>query len=146
MKNLIDDALAEKGVKAEDARICILGFSYIEDSDDTRNTPALPLYNSLRKACKQVVVHDPYVKKFDEVKLSDDLAKAVKNKNCVAIVTRHKEYSEIDLDWLKNRLATPVIVDGRNTFNPAECIEKGFAYRGVGVGLKQPKLKEVFKG
>jgi len=135
MKDLVEEALHEKGVKIQDARLCILGLAFLGDSNDTRNTPALPLYNLLRGVCKEVVVHDPYVKEFEGIVLTKDLEDALRNKDCMVIVTRHKEYVDIGLDWLKGILATPVIVDGRNVFNPKDCKEAGFSYRGVGVGL-----------
>jgi UDP-N-acetyl-D-mannosaminuronic acid dehydrogenase len=139
MKKLIEEALEEKGVKLQDARVCILGLAYLENSDDTRNTPALPLYNLLKGKCKEVVVHDPYVKKFEGVPLTNELKTAVEAKDCVAIVTRHKEYTDIQLDWLRNTLATPVIVDGRNIFNPEDCEKAGFSFRGVGIGRHPEK-------
>jgi UDP-N-acetyl-D-mannosaminuronic acid dehydrogenase len=137
MKDLVEEALNEKGVKLQDAKVCILGFAFLGDSDDTRNTPALPLYNLLKSACKGVVVHDPFVKEFEGVVLTDDLKDALRDKDCMVIVTRHKEYLDVRLNWLKSLLATPVIVDGRNVFNPKDCEEAGFSYRGVGVGSKR---------
>ena len=139
MKKLIREALSEKGLKLHDAKVCILGFAFLEDSDDTRNTPALPLYNLLKNECKEVVVHDPYVGEFEGVTIINRLEDALKGKDCIAIVTRHKEYSNISLDWLKDMLATPVIVDGRNVFNPEDCIKAGFSFRGVGVGFPNRK-------
>ena len=133
MKDLVEEALHEKGVKLRDARVCILGFAFLENSNDTRNTPALPLYNLLKVACKEVVVHDPFVKEFEGVVLTNNLEDALRNKDCMVIVTRHKEYMGIRLDWLKGVLATPVIVDGRNVFKIKDCEEAGFSYRGVGV-------------
>ena len=137
MKDLVEEALHEKGVKLQDARVCILGFAFLGGSNDTRNTPALPLYNLLMGICKEVVVHDPFVKEFEGVVFAGDLEDALRNKDCMVIVTRHKEYVDIRLDWLKSLLATPVIVDGRNVFNPKDCEEAGFSYRGVGVGSKR---------
>ncbi len=131
MKDLIEEALGEKGVKLEDARVCILGIAFLADSDDTRNTPTLPLYNLLKDVCKEVVVHDPFVKEFEEVVLISDLAEALRNKDCIVIMTRHKEYLNIHLDRLKTIVA---IVDGRNILNPEDCEKAGFSYRGVGVG------------
>lgn len=136
MKDLVEEALHEKGVKLQDARVCILGLAFLGDSDDTRNTPALPLYNLLKGVCKEVVVHDPFVKEFEGVVLTDDLEDALRNKDCMVIVTRHKEYVDIRLDWLKSVLATLVIVDGRNVFNPKDCEDAGFSYRGVGIGVR----------
>ncbi|MDH5734444.1 MAG: UDP-glucose 6-dehydrogenase, partial [Candidatus Bathyarchaeota archaeon] len=60
-----------------------------------------------------------------------------KNKDCMVIITRHKQYADIRLDWLKSILATPVIVDGRNVFNPKDCKKAGFSYRGVGIGTRK---------
>jgi UDP-N-acetyl-D-mannosaminuronic acid dehydrogenase len=139
MKKLIEEALEEKGMKLHDAKVCILGFAFLEDSDDTRNTPALPLYNLLKSECKEVIVHDPHVIEFEGVTLTNQLEDALRDKDCVAIVTRHKEYSNISLIWLKEILATPVIVDGRNIFNPEDCIKAGFSFRGVGIGRHSAK-------
>lgn len=134
MKDLIVDALIERNMKLRGARICILGFAFLEESDDIRNTPALSLYNLLKNDCKEVVVHDPYVTEAEGVCLTSDLESALKGKDCAAVVTAHKEYSEVPLAKLKNWLATPVIVDGRNVFDADKCVKAGFSFRGVGVG------------
>ena len=135
MKELIQEALAEKGVTLHDARICILGLAFLENSDDTRNTPTLPLYNLLKNECEEVVVHDPYVTEFEGIAATNRLDDALRGKDCIAIVTRHKEYLNISLDWLKDMLTTPVIVDGRNVFNSDTCIKAGFTFRGIGIGV-----------
>jgi UDP-N-acetyl-D-mannosaminuronic acid dehydrogenase len=142
MKELIERALEEQNKQLNEARICILGFAFLEDSDDTRNTPALTLYNILKPICREVIVHDPYVAAYEGVTLTTDLEEAVKDRDCVAIVTRHREYLDIKLDWLKKLLATPVIVDGRNVFNPEEVLSSGFTFRGVGIGTDTKQSKK----
>ena len=137
MKNLVQKALHERGVKLRDARVCILGLAFLADSDDTRNTPALPLYNLLEDTCAEVVVHDPFVKEFEGVVLTNDLEDALRNKDCMVIVTRHEDYTNLRLDRLKSILAKPVIIDGRNVFNPNDCEKAGFTYRGVGIGTQK---------
>jgi UDP-N-acetyl-D-mannosaminuronic acid dehydrogenase len=135
MKELVEEALGEKRVKLEDAKVCILGYAFLADSDDTRNTPALTLYNLLKDNCKEVTVHDPYVKESEEkVPITSNLKNALEGKNCVVVMTNHKEYSKINLKRLKKTLATPAIIDGRNVFNPLDCQKAGFSYRGVGIG------------
>jgi UDP-N-acetyl-D-mannosaminuronic acid dehydrogenase len=134
MKELIVDALREQGKKLEDSRICILGFAFLENSDDTRNTPALTLFDLLKDKCKEVIVHDPYVKEYEDIKIEKKIDEALYKTNCIAVVTRHKQYLDLKLSWLKKLLETPVIVDGRNIFNPNKCREAGFIYRGIGVG------------
>lgn len=134
MKDLIEEVLHEQGVRLEDASVCILGLAFLGDTNDSRNTPALPLYNLLKDECREVVVHDPYIKEFEGIVPMADLTDALRSRDCLVLVTCHKEYTDIQLDWLKDVLATPAIVDGRNVFNPKECREAGFSYRGVGVG------------
>ncbi len=134
MKDLIEEVLQEQNVRLEDARVCILGLAFLGDTNDPRNTPTKPLYNLLKDACKDVVVHDPYIKEFEGILASDNLTDALKDRNCLVLVTRHKEYANIQLKWLKDILATPALVDGRNVFDPEECRKAGFSYRGVGVG------------
>ena len=135
MRNLITEALSEHGVELSSSKICILGYAFLENSDDDRNTPAKPLYDLLKKQCRTVTIHDPHTK-TDEAPVTMDLAEALSDANCLAMVTAHREYRELDLDWLKQVMDTPIIVDGRYVFNPEQCKEKGFTYRGVGVGKR----------
>ena len=137
MKALIEDALKERGVKMRNAKICMLGLAFLQNSDDTRNTPAKPLYDLLKSESLEVIVHDPYVTRYENIEIIDNLEDAVSGRDCIAVVTPHREYDEIQLDWLKEVLRTPIIVDGRNVFNPLKCIESGFTFRGVGIGLKR---------
>lgn len=76
----------------------------------------------------RVVVHDPYIKSCEGVDLTNQLEDALRDKDCVVIVTRHKEYFGMNLDWLKSIIATPVIVDGRNVFNLEDCVKAGFSF------------------
>ena len=134
MKNLIEEALFENNLKLKDAKIAILGYAFLENSDDTRNTPAKPLYDSLKDECRELIVPDPYVRQEEGVNLTTDLEKALADADCIALVTKHREYNNIDLTQLKKTMRTPIIVDGRNVFNPTDAQRKGFTFRGVGIG------------
>ncbi len=159
MAQLVEAALAEAGIALTGARVTILGVAYLEDSDDTRNTPAAPLAALLRARGAEVVAHDPYVRERDwlesggaGVPLTRDLARALQGADCAVLVTRHREYVE-----LAERMAdaagegTPAVacdpppaicallripapVDGRNVFDPEKCQRAGTVYRGVGKG------------
>jgi UDPglucose 6-dehydrogenase len=54
--------------------------------------------------------------------------------DCVALVTRHREYEALDLGWVKDAIGGAVLVDGRNVFGLAACAQAGLVYRGVGKG------------
>jgi UDP-N-acetyl-D-mannosaminuronic acid dehydrogenase len=127
-------ALAERGVAVDGAKIAVLGVAYLEDSDDTRNTPAIPVINALQQACASVVAHDPYVRELDGYELTRDLAQALQDADAVVIVTAHRQYYEMDLAWLKDLVRTPVLVDGRNVFDARLVQAAGFTYRAIGKG------------
>jgi len=134
MAHLIEDALLEKGLQLHDATITVLGAAYLENSDDTRNTPAASLVHYLESKGASVIIHDPHVREweFGEHKMERDFNKAVKNSDCIAIVTKHREYLNLDLDKLKETMRTLVIVDGRNIFDEKMITKAGFEYRGIG--------------
>ncbi|WP_455392052.1 nucleotide sugar dehydrogenase [[Eubacterium] cellulosolvens] len=137
MVKLLKRGLNAKGVSLAGANICILGLAFLANSDDTRNTPSVVLYNLLKKENANVIVHDPLVRDEDSegVELTHDLGQALTDKDAIMIITAHKEYFEINLLDLKNELRHPIIIDGRNVFKAAECSAEGFVYLGVGKGV-----------
>jgi UDP-N-acetyl-D-mannosaminuronate dehydrogenase len=143
---LIEAALAEAGRELTGAKVT-LGVSYLENADDTRNTPAAALARLLLGRGAQVTAHDPYVRAPDwkrvlgdghDVPLTADLDEALRTPaqagaaDCAALVTRHRDYEALDFQRVKNVMNTPVIIDGRNIFNPAACEGEGVIFRAVG--------------
>jgi UDP-N-acetyl-D-mannosaminuronic acid dehydrogenase len=134
--DLLEEALAVHGKKLKNARIVILGVAFLENSDDTRNTPSATLYEELMKRGATPVLHDPLVRDF-ELPFTKDLDEAVKGADAVILSTKHRQYLTLDLKKLKNQLATPVLIDGRNAYNEETAAKAGFTYRGVGKGKRQ---------
>ena len=137
MVELLQTAYSEAGVEIKGSKIAILGLAFIENSDDTRNTPAVPLNSLLKDLGAEVIVHDPFVRDADEfegVVLVKDFDEAVASADAVAIVTPHKQYFNLDLNELKEKLNHPVLIDGRNVYNQTDCENAGFVYCGVGKG------------
>ncbi|MFW9956379.1 MAG: nucleotide sugar dehydrogenase, partial [Candidatus Thorarchaeota archaeon] len=140
MASLIEDALEKKGVKIQGAKVTILGVAYLENADDTRNTPALTLINTLEAKGAKVVLHDPYVKDWDlgPHKIERDLYTAAKDSDCLALVTKHRDYIDVDFDKLKQVMRTHTLVDGRNVYEKAKLVALDFEYRAVGkAGLRE---------
>lgn len=133
MKTLLIDALAERNLALSESKVTMLGFAFLENSDDSRNTPALPLFNLLSGECKQISIHDPHISEYEDLPITDDLVEALRDSDCVILVTKHKEYRELSLDQLHKYMRTPVIIDGRNVFNRHEALTHGFTFRGVGL-------------
>jgi UDP-N-acetyl-D-mannosaminuronic acid dehydrogenase len=134
MVELIQSALREKGVGVSRARVAILGVAYLEDSDDTRNTPAYRLISELESRGAKVIAHDPYVREFPEAELTSDLNQALKGADCAAIVTRHQPYFKLNLDKARSLMRNPILVDGRNVLDRRKTEAAGFIYRGIGKG------------
>ncbi len=131
---LVRDAFNGQEMAVKNKKICILGFAFLENSDDTRNTPALLVYKRLRELGADVVVHDVYVKEYKGVNLTNDLDAALKGRNCAVLVTAHDEYRSLSPEYFKSQMQTPILIDGRNVYGGAVFREQGFEFRGVGKG------------
>jgi len=131
--DLVEEALAEHDKKLNSAKVAILGVAFLENSDDTRNTPSAVLYNELKKRGAKPVLHDPIVRDFD-LPFTNDLDKALEGADAVVLSTKHKEYLKLDLKKMREKLATPVLIDGRNAFTWDAANKAGLTYRGVGKG------------
>ena len=81
------------------------------------------------------MVHDVHVKKFEGVRLTNDLEEAVSGVDAVVVVTGHDEYRELTPESLKERMRTPIVIDGRNVYDGNAFTAKGFEFRGVGTGM-----------
>ncbi|MDF1540620.1 MAG: UDP binding domain-containing protein, partial [Candidatus Thorarchaeota archaeon] len=134
MADLVENALQSRGVSMQDATVTVLGVSYLEDADDTRNTPAATLTAALQAKRAKVRLHDPYIEswEFGPHKIEKDLIATATESDCLVIVTKHREYFSLDFDALKKVMRTCVLVDGRNVFEQNDIENKGFEYRAVG--------------
>ena len=140
MVELVRDLLNEHEMSVKGKKITILGIAFLENSDDTRNTPTLPIYTELKKLGAQVVVHDPLVKEFEDVNLTQNLEDALTGTDCIVLVTAHDEYRKIEFERIKNMVRTPLLVDGRNFFEPERIKKAGFSFRYLGKRRKSNEL------
>jgi len=122
---LLEDALREAGKPLQGARILVLGYAYLEDSDDTRNSPSEALVAKVRERGAEVIIHDPYVPGCQ-----GDVYAMAEGCDAVVVMVKHSEYKALDLSALKAVLRTPVLVDGRRAFPEAV----GWIQRSIGKG------------
>ena len=82
----------------------------------------------------KVILHDPYVREWDlgPHEIERDLQTAVKDSDCLALVTRHRDYTDLDLAKLGAIMRTRTLVDGRNVFKKDAVTSHDFEYRAVG--------------
>jgi UDPglucose 6-dehydrogenase len=121
-------------------RIALWGLAFKANTDDMRESPSLTLIEELLKAGATVVAHDPAAMHETERRLGDRIAYAKTNydaatgADALVIVTDWNEYRFPDFGRVKQALKRPVLVDGRNLYDPAKMRELGFTYRSIGRG------------
>lgn len=122
--------------------IAVWGLAFKPNTDDMREAPSRFLMEALWSAGAKVRAYDPaaasVAKKLYEnregftlVERQDD---AVAGADALVICTEWKQFRIVDFDWLKSQLRTPIIVDGRNLYDPDELRRHGFLYYAVGRG------------
>ncbi|HNT08932.1 UDP-glucose/GDP-mannose dehydrogenase family protein, partial [Methanoculleus sp.] len=122
--------------------IALLGWAFINDSDDARNTPAEPFRDAAIAAGAEVAVHDPWVDPETSPDappgLSRDLEGVLAGADAVVVFAGHKEYRGLVPVEVRRLCGSPhpAVVDGRNVVDPDAWIVEGFAYRGIGRGDK----------
>jgi UDP-N-acetyl-D-mannosaminuronic acid dehydrogenase len=119
-------ALAEAGVGIEDARVAVLGYAYLENSDDIRNSPSIALINRLEELGAHVIVHDPWVREYQ-----GNLRECLSGCDAIVVMVRHQEYLAADWQNLGQLLRHRVLVDGRRIVVDPDQLP-GFVFRGIG--------------
>ncbi|RLC61523.1 MAG: nucleotide sugar dehydrogenase [Chloroflexota bacterium] len=129
MADLTVEALREAGVDIAGAKVAVLGYAYLENSDDTRNSPSEVLVTRLRELGAEVAIHDPWVPEY-----RDDLEARVRDCDAVILMVAHDAYRTVDLGRLRTLVGRPILIDGRNVFPAEQARAAGWKYRGVGRG------------
>jgi UDP-N-acetyl-D-mannosaminuronic acid dehydrogenase len=134
MVDLLESALCEVNQSLRGSRIGVLGFAFLENSDDARNTPTIGLLQELEERGASYSLHDPYVKEDELYHIEPELDEALLNCDALVLMTKHDIYKSLSPARLKDLLKNRIVVDGRNLFNSAEFTAEGFIFRGVGKG------------
>ncbi len=118
--------------------IAVWGLAFKAETDDVRESPALVLIESLLCTGAKVQVHDPAAMKTaahqlgNRVTYANHAYDALGGADALAIVTEWLEYRNPDFTRIKNLLNRPLIVDGRNLYDPVKLGRLGFTYDSIG--------------
>ncbi len=124
--------------KVKGTTIALWGLAFKPQTDDMREAPALTLIDELLAAGAAVRAHDPEAMHEAKRRLGDRITlaasgyEALQGANALVVVTDWNEYRHPDFARIKNALAKPVVVDGRNLYDPAQMRKLGFTYRSIG--------------
>ncbi len=102
------EALADAGVEAASAVVAVLGYAYMGNSDDTRDTPTQYYLPLIAEHVGEVRVQDPFVHEY-QVDMADVLAGA----DIAVVMVDHQAYAEADWAALASRMKQPLVVDAR---------------------------------
>jgi UDPglucose 6-dehydrogenase len=137
---LSEKVRAVLGADLTGKRIALWGLAFKANTDDMRESPALVLIEELLAAGATVVAHDPAAMHETERRIGNRIQyaksshEAVAGADALVVVTDWNEYRFPDFERLKRELKAPVVVDGRNLYDPAKMRSLGFTYRSIGRG------------
>jgi len=117
--------------------IGLWGLAFKPQTDDMREAPSLEIARALLKMGATVCAYDPAANSRARAILPDVEYKAnaytvARGADAVVLVTEWNEFRNIDLPRVKRSMRRPVMVDGRNIYDPEKMRELGFVYRGIG--------------
>jgi len=127
-------------------RLAVLGLAFKGDTDDIRESPAIDLVEMLLGEGCVVVAYDPAAMGRAKAELppsvqmryAESVDDAVRDADAVLVLTDWREFAEIDLEQLHSLLRYPIMIDGRNLFDPVRMADAGFTYLSVGRATATP--------
>lgn len=124
-----------------DKKLAILGLAFKPATDDIREAPALKIIDALLKEGASLRMYDPqgmpntkgvFPEQAGRVEYCDSAYEAARGTHAVLLLTEWDEFRQLDLDRLHDEMEVPIIVDGRNLYDPATIREHGFEYLCMG--------------
>jgi UDPglucose 6-dehydrogenase len=137
----VRDALG--GLK--DRCIGVLGLSFKPNTDDMREAPSVEVIRLLLSEGALVRAYDPVAmpvarKLLPGIGYASDPYDLADGADALVVVTEWNEFKQLDLHRVRGLMRTPVVVDGRNIYDPKEMAQLGFVYRAVGRPTYDPVL------
>lgn len=122
-------------------KIAILGLTFKPETDDLRESPALPIINELLNEGAIVVGHDPRAYKEGipdqlsklNITLADSPEEALKAADGAIIVTSWKDYINLTPKFFKENMRLPVVIDARRIYDKNNFTNAGIIYKGIGL-------------
>jgi UDPglucose 6-dehydrogenase len=131
-------------------RIGVLGLAFKGETDDIRESPAIDLVEMLLAEGCSITAFDPAaMKRTQEIlpagpnlRYAEDSYGAAEDVDALLILTDWSEFAQLDLHRLNKTLRYPIVIDGRNLYDPQVMVEHGFTYLSIGRPAAYP-LRDV---
>ena len=137
-KRLFEKLHRALGGNVAGSHVAVWGLAFKPNTDDMREAPSLTLIEALLAAKATVKVHDPAAMEETRRRLGDSVRYAETNydaligADALVVVTDWNEYRHPDFARIKDTLRRPVVIDGRNLYNPVKMKSLGFDYDSIG--------------
>ena len=136
-KHFVDKVVAMLGGDVKGKRIGALGLTFKADTDDMRESPAIDILNALRDLGAEVRAYDPVGMEnarevINGISYCTDAYEVAAGADALLLLTAWNEFKHLDMDKIRASMRKPVLLDGRNVYDPVEMRELGFSYAGVG--------------
>ncbi len=132
--NLAEKGLRQVGKRLYGAKIAVMGLAYKKNINDPRESPAIKIVEELANLGADVRVYDPFVPSIRTragvFTSAGSIEEALSGAECVVFLVDHDVFRGISVETVKELMASPVVVDGKNLFTGGE----GIVYLGIGKG------------
>ncbi|HIQ01008.1 MAG TPA: UDP-glucose/GDP-mannose dehydrogenase family protein [Anaerolineales bacterium] len=120
----------------------ILGLSFKPNTDDMRDAPSVEIIRLLQYEGAQVRAYDPVATEnarrlLEDVTFCSDPYEVAEGADALILVTEWNEFKQLDMARIRDLMKQPVLIDGRNIYDPRRMRELGFVYRGMGRGYDE---------
>jgi UDPglucose 6-dehydrogenase len=128
--------------------IAVLGLTFKPNTDDMREAPSLALVTALQDMGGLVRAFDPAGMDqargvLENVVYCESAYECVRDADALVIATEWEQFRALDLERIRDLMASPVVVDLRNIYRPEEMFRYGFAYACVGMSLQTPETQRA---
>jgi UDPglucose 6-dehydrogenase len=126
-------------------KLGVLGLAFKGGTDDVRESPAILLIQSLLQEGCQISAYDPAAHGRARevlnasVRLAESAYDAASGADALLILTEWEEFAALDLKRLRSELKYPIVIDGRNLYDPEVMAASGFTYYSVGRSASSPE-------
>src|SRR5438874_11044638 len=130
-------------------KLGVLGLAFKGGTDDIRESPAILLIQSLLQEGCQISAYDPAARQRAQealnssVTMTEDAYEVAHDADALLILTEWEEFAVLDLKRLRAELKYPIIIDGRNLYDPDVMAAHGFTYYSVGRPASSPEPQPV---
>jgi UDPglucose 6-dehydrogenase len=137
MKKRVVRKVSESLWNLRGKKVGIIGLSFKPNTDDMRYAPSIDIINDLLKEGVEIKAYDPQAMErakeiFPDITYCKDPYEVCKGSDALVIITEWDEFKDLDLKRIKKLLKTPIIIDGRNIYEPHVMKDQGFDYSGIG--------------